>query len=153
MILGKIDIIDIPPETSEGHIVRSILCKNNITVNSIVCTASVTDNPGTPTIRPGPNLHGRRGGNSYSTLLRTKGGDGVVEIVSIPNFGHVRGPKVLIPGKVDLGSPGESTTLDSPWSGKRRGGRDLDLVPGREPEVGSIRGATDYRWIVDIASA
>ena len=33
MIPGKIDTIDIPPEASEGYIVRPIPCKNNITVN------------------------------------------------------------------------------------------------------------------------
>jgi len=153
VIPGKAHIINIPPETSEGHIVRPITCQNNVTVDSIVCTASATGNSSTPIIRPGPDLHGRRSGNSYGTLLRTKGRDRVVEIVSIPYFGNVRSPKVLIAGEIDLGPPRESAAFDSPWAGKRGGGRDLDLVTGGEPEVGSIRGATDYRWIVDVASS
>lgn len=76
----------------------------------------------------------------------------VVEVVGVADQGHIRSPQISLSSVVHIRTIREDLALVDPRTLSAGSSVDGNTTASRETEVGSIRGTTDQRRVVSIAT-
>jgi hypothetical protein len=167
----KFHLIDIAPERAEVEVVVAangdqvwvnlvmlfFLCSLHTLVfdllTSIVSRSFLRRHPNASLVGPSSRFHGGTFCKSDSANLTPKRAHRIIQKVLISYQMHIWGPRILLPRIINRAPIRQHISLESPWSSKRGGSRNLDPGAGVEFEVFGVAGALDYRWVVGEAGA